>query len=74
MAGMVKVAMTVPTVESETVLPAMMPARVTLLIGALAGGLGGEAGRVMVTATVVPRVAVPPGATVPVPLPVVTES
>ena len=36
---------------------------VTLEIGALAGGHGGVVGSVMVTVTVVPRLAKPPGAT-----------
>ena len=62
--GIVNVAMTCPAVLSEMLVPAMLPANVTLVIGAPAGGFGGELGSVIVTVTVVPRAAVPPGATV----------
>src|SRR5258708_4175245 len=39
--GIVNVARTVPWVASEILVPTMVPARVTLVIGALAGGQGG---------------------------------
>ncbi len=63
LAGMANVASTVPCVASETFVPLIVPASVTLVIGALAGGQGGLFGRVMVTLTVVPRLALPPGTT-----------
>ena len=50
--------------------PLMVPASVTLLIGAPAGGQGGLVGKVIVTVTVEPRLALPPGAYEVVPLPV----
>ena len=63
--GIVNVAMTVPCVESEMLVPLMLPASVALVMGALAGGQGGVLGSVMVTVTVAPRLALPPGATEP---------
>ena len=60
-AGIVNVAITVPCVESEMLVPTIVPASVTLVIGALAGGHGGAAGSVIVAVTVVPRDALPPG-------------
>jgi hypothetical protein len=65
-AGIVNVAITVPCAESEMFVPLILPASVTLVIGALAGGHGGAVGKVIVTVTVVPRLARPPGATEPV--------
>ena len=50
--GITKVAITVPWVESEIFVPEMEPARVTLDIGAFAGGQGGVVGSVIVTVTV----------------------
>ena len=64
--GIVNVAMTAPCVESEMFVPLMLPASVTLVIGAFAGGFGGLLGRVIITVTVEPRLALPPGATEPV--------
>jgi len=64
-AGIVNVAMTWPCVESETLAPLMLPASVTLETGAFAGGHGGVVGSVIVTVTVEPRLALPPGATEP---------
>jgi len=61
-AGIVKVAATVPGVESEMFEPLMLPASVTPVIGAFAGGFGGEPGKVIVTVTVELRLALPPGA------------
>ena len=61
--GIVNVATTVPWVESEMLVPLMLPASATLVMGAFAGGFGGELGRVIVTVTVEPRLALPPGAT-----------
>lgn len=72
--GIAKVAITVPCVLSEMLVPLMVPAKVTLDIGALAGGHGGVVGKVMVTVTVVPRLALPPGATEVEPLPLVLPS
>ena len=75
-AGMVKVASTVPDVASDRFVPLMVPARVALVMGALAGGAGGFEGSVMLTVTVVPRVTVPPGALTvapPPPLPLVPK-
>ena len=69
LAGIVNVAMTVPCVESEMLVPLIVPASVTLLTGALAGGQGGVVGSVIVTVTVVPRLALPPGATEVLPPP-----
>jgi hypothetical protein len=65
--GIVNVATTVPCVESEMVVAAMPVSEtvlvsVTLVTGALAGGHGGLLGRVMVTLTVCPGLALPPGA------------
>ena len=40
--GMAKVAITVPWAASEIFVPVMVPARATLLMGALAGGQGGK--------------------------------
>ena len=56
-------ATTVPCVESDILVPLILPARVTLEMGALAGGHGGLLGNVIVTVMVEPRLALPPGAT-----------
>ena len=63
-------ATTVPCAGREMLVP-VMPASVTddgkivwLVMGSVSGGSGGFVGNVMVTVTVVPRVAVPPGAVV----------
>jgi len=64
--GITNVATTVPCVESDMLLPLIVPI-VALVIGAFAGGQGGELGSVMVTMTVAPRFALPPGATEPEP-------
>ena len=68
--GMAKVETTCPDVESELLLPLILVpeaklTRVKLVIGAFAGGLGGEDSSVMVTVTVVPALALPPGAEEP---------
>ena len=69
-AGIVNVASTVPAAGRETEVPTMVPASVTLVGTRLAGGSGGVVGSVIVTVTVVPRAALPPGATeVPPPPP-----
>jgi len=67
--GIAKVATAVPDVGYVIEVPGMLPASVTLVMGSFVGGFGGDEGRVIVTVTVVPRVAVPPGATVSMPLP-----
>ena len=72
--GMTNVAMTVPWVASEMFVPLIVPAKVTLEIGAFAGGQGGVVGRVIVTVTVAPRLALPPGTTEVEPPPLVLPS
>ena len=69
-AGILKVANTVVAPGLEIAVPLMEPARVTPLGTRLSGGLGGVVGRVMVRVTVVPRAALPPGATAVEPVPV----
>jgi hypothetical protein len=61
--GIVNVATTVPAVASVLLVLVILPPSTTLVMGALAGGFGGELGSVMVTVTVWPRLALPPGAT-----------
>src|SRR5579862_3848740 len=72
--GIVNVAITVPCMLSEMLVPLIGPARVTLEIRAFAGGQGGVEGNVMVTVTVVPRLALPPGATAVDPPPLLLPS
>ena len=67
LAGIVKVATTVPWVASEVLVPEMpvfetVLVSVTLEMRAFAGGQGGLLGRVMVTVTICPGLALPPGA------------
>jgi len=50
--GIVKVATTVPAVASVLLVLVMLLPSTTLVMGALAGGFGGELGSVMVTVTV----------------------
>ena len=60
-AGIANVATTVLCVGCEIAVPTMVPARVTLVGKFAAGGCGGVVGSVIVTMTVVPRAALPPG-------------
>jgi hypothetical protein len=59
---MVKVAWAVVTLGRESEFPEIPP-RVMLTGTTLAGGFGGLLGKVIVTVTILPRVALPPGAT-----------
>jgi len=68
-AGIVNVATTVPWLGREMLVPLIVPASVTLVGTLPAGGCGGLVGSVIVTVTVVPRLALPPGATDPLPPP-----
>ena len=68
-AGIVNVASAVPEVGREMAVPTIVPASVTLVGTFAAGGSGGVVGRVIVTVTVVPRAALPPGATDVPPVP-----
>ena len=65
--GITNVAVTVFVVGREIFAPLMLPANVTVGVGALAGGFIGVVGKVMVIITVCPRDALPPGATALVP-------
>ena len=66
---MANVAMTVPWTASVTLVPTMVVASLTLVMGALAGGQGGIVGRLMVTVMVELVLALPPGTKEVAPLP-----
>ena len=61
LAGIANVQMTMLVAGCEMSVPVMLPASVMLGNGAFNGGLGGCAANVLVTVTVVPRLALPPG-------------
>lgn len=63
LAGMMKVPLTVPDAGRDRLVPVIVPSMVMLRGTKVAGGKGGLVGRVMVSVTVVPRAAEPPGAT-----------
>ena len=73
LAGMANVATTVVAAGREMLVPAIVPARVTLVGTLPAGGCGGLVGSVMVIVMFVPepRMTLPPGATKPPVPPVV---
>ncbi len=62
LAGMTKLALAVVMLGREIEVPLMFPPMVTLMGTTFKGGFGGDEGSVMVTVTVVPRAALPPGA------------
>ena len=59
--GIANVQTTMLVAGCEMPVPLMVPANMTVGNGALSGGLGGGTASVLVTVTVVPREALPPG-------------